>query len=50
MAWTVPNTVVTTGADLGGGGPFPMKNDVMHTVIYAAFCMLPSFDLQLHIV
>ena len=23
-----------------------MKNDVMHTVIYAAFCMLPSLDLQ----
>ena len=22
------------------------KNDVMHTVIYAAFCMLPSLDLQ----
>ena len=51
MAWTVPNTVVTTGADLGGGGALSyMKNDVMHTVIYAAFCMLPSFDLQLHIV
>ena len=25
------------------------KNDVMHTVIYAAFCMLPSFA-GLHIV
>ena len=25
---------------------FYMKNDVMHTVIYAAFCMLPSLDLQ----
>ena len=48
-----------SGADLGGGGggdpggPDPpppplsyMKNDVMHTVIYAAFCMLPSLDLQ----
>ena len=43
------------GADLGGGGggsrgsgpPLSyMKNDVMHTVIYAAFCMLPSLDLQ----
>ena len=46
------------GADLGGGGgggggvqgartPLSyMKNDVMHTVIYAAFCMLPSMDLQ----
>ena len=40
------------GADLGGGsrGSGPplshMKNDVMHTVIYAAFCMLPSLDLQ----
>ena len=48
-----------SGADLGGGGggggggsrgsgPLLsyMKNDVMHTVIYAAFCMLPSLDLQ----
>ena len=40
------------GADLGGGsrGSGPplsyMKNDVMHAVIYAAFCMLPSLDLQ----
>ena len=38
------------GADLGGGGGGVhlsyMKNDVMHTVIYAAFCMLPSLDLQ----
>ena len=36
------------GADLGGSGPplSYMKNDVMHTVIYAAFCMLPSLDLQ----
>ena len=23
-----------------------LKNDVVHTVIYAAFCMLPSLDLQ----
>ena len=49
------------GVDLGGGGgggvqgvrtPLSyMENDVMHTVIYAAFCMLPSLDLQaLHIV
>ena len=51
---------VYAGADLGGGegggggggsrGSGPplshMKNDVMHTVIYAAFCMLPSLDLQ----
>ena len=42
----------SAGADLGGGsrGSGPplsyMKNDVMHTVIYAAFCMLPSLDLQ----
>ena len=39
-----------TGADLGGGGGGGfqgfMKNDVMHTVIYAAFYMLPSLDLQ----
>ena len=47
-----------SGADLGGrsrgSGPPPpppplssyMKNDVMHTVIYEAFCMLPSLDLQ----
>ena len=46
-----------TGADLGGGGggggsrgsgpPLSyMKNDVMRTVICAAFCMLPSLDLQ----
>ena len=41
------------GGGGGGGGvqgvrtpPFHMKNDVMHTVIYAAFCMLPSLDLQ----
>ena len=46
------------GADLGGGGgggggsrgsgpPLSyMKNDVMSTVINAAFCMLPSLDLQ----
>ena len=36
------------GADLegGGGGSRNMQNDVMHTVIYAAFCMLPSLDLQ----
>ena len=38
------------GGFRGGGGPDPplsyMKNDVMHTVIYAAFCMLPSLDLQ----
>ena len=42
--------VYSTGADLGGGGRTPplsyMKNDVMRTVIYAAFCMLPSLDLQ----
>ena len=29
-----------------GGGLSYMKNDIMHTVIYAAFCMLPSLDLQ----
>ena len=23
------------------------KNDVMHTIIYAAFCMLPSLDLHI---
>ena len=35
------------GADLGGEVHLSyMKNDVMHTVIYAAFCMLPSLDLQ----
>ena len=41
------------GADLGGGGsrgsgpPLSyMKNDVMRTVICAAFCMFPSLDLQ----
>ena len=49
---------VRSGADLGGGGgggggsrgsgpPLShMKNDVIHTVIYAVFCMLPSLDLQ----
>ena len=45
---------ITAGADLVGGGggggvrtPLSyMKNDVMHTVIYAVFCMLPSLDLQ----
>ena len=46
----------SSGADLGGGGgggsrgsgpPLSyMKNDVMHTAIYAAFCMLSSLDLQ----
>ena len=42
----------TSGADLGGGsrGSGPplsyMKNDVMRTVICAAFCMFPSLDLQ----
>ena len=35
----------------GPGGPDPpplsyMKNDIMHTAIYAAFGMLPSLDLQ----
>ena len=51
------HAVAISGADLGGesrgSGPPPpppplsyMKNDVMHTVIYAAFCMLPSLDLQ----
>ena len=47
-----------SGADLGGGGPGGpdpplsyIKNDVMSTVIYAAFCMLPSLDFaRLHIV
>ena len=51
-----------SGADLGGGGggggsrgsgpPLSyIKNDVMSTVIYAAFCMLPSLDFaKLHIV
>ena len=40
------------GADLGGGsrGSGPplsyMKNDVIRTVICAAFCMFPSLDLQ----
>ena len=51
--WLLPGLCDTfrAGADLGGGGggggpggadpPPYMKNDVMHTVIYAAFCMLP---------
>ena len=35
------------GGSRGSGPPLSyMKNDVMHTVIYAAFCMLPSLDLQ----
>ena len=36
------------GGGGGPGGPDPplMKNEVMHTLIYAAFCMLPSLDLQ----
>ena len=41
------------GGGGGGGGPGGsdpplsyMKDDIMHTVIYAAFCMLPSLDLQ----
>ena len=37
------------GGGGGGGSGLPlsyMKNDVMHTVIYAAFCMLQSLDLQ----
>ena len=45
--------LVRSGADGGGGGsrgsgpPLSyMKNDVIHTVIYAVFCMLPSLDLQ----
>ena len=48
----IQHACVYAGADLGGGsrGSGPplsyMKNDVMHTVIYAAFCMLPSLDLQ----
>ena len=33
------------GGGGGGGGLSYMKNDVMHTVIYAAFYMLPSLDL-----
>ena len=55
VAMYIPACTLSTykpGADLGGGsrGSGPplsyMKNDVMHTVIYAAFCMLPSLDLQ----
>ena len=35
------------GGSRGSGPPLSyIKNDVMHTVIYAAFCMLPSLDLQ----
>ena len=35
------------GGSRGSGPPLSyMKNDVMHTVIYGAFCMLPSLDLQ----
>ena len=36
------------GGGSRGSGPYLsyMKNDVMYTVIYAAFCMLPSLDLQ----
>ena len=44
------------GGSRGSGPPLSymkndvmLKNDVMHTVIYAAFCMLPSFA-GLHIV
>ena len=46
---------LAAGADLGGGGgggggsepPLSyMKNDVIYTVIYEAFCMLLSLDLQ----
>ena len=48
------HTCTCRGGFRGGGGgssrsgpPLSyMKNDVMHTVIYAAFCMLPSLDLQ----
>ena len=35
-----------TEVGLGGAPLFYMKNDAMHTVIYAAFCMLPSLELQ----
>ena len=41
------------GGGGGGGGPggpdppFPMKNDVMRTVISAAFCMLPLLHIVL---
>ena len=35
------------GGSRGSGPPLSyMKNDVMHTAIYAALCMLPSLDLQ----
>ena len=35
------------GGSRGSGPPLSyMKNDVMHTAIYAAFCVLPSLDLQ----
>ena len=35
------------GGSRGSGPPLSyMKNDVMHTVIYTAFCMLASLDLQ----
>ena len=35
-----------TRVGLGGAPLSYMKNDAMHTVIYAAFCMLPSLELQ----
>ena len=51
--WTVMSRADLRGGGGGGGGvqgvrtPLSyMKNDVMYTVIYAAFCMLPSLDLQ----
>ena len=37
------------GGSRGSGTPLSyMKNDIMNTVIYAVFCMLPSLDLQAH--
>ena len=48
--------IIRGGFRGGGGGGVQgvlsyIKNDVMSTVIYAAFCMLPSLDFaRLHIV
>ena len=41
-------TSLSRGGGGGGGGESMGSgpNDVMHTVIYAAFCMLPLLDLQ----
>ena len=58
--WRRANSGADLGGGGGGGGgsrgsgpPLSYmkndvmhRNDVMHTVIYAAFCMLPSLDLQ----